>query len=290
MSPVLTAPVVSTQWLADHVGADDMVVVDASVLALRDDEGTLTGRYVGGHDQYLAHGHVPGAVFADLVVDLSDDRGALPFTRPSTERFAAAAGALGIANHVTVVVYDSGAGHWASRLWWLFRAAGYDDVAVLEGGFSTWLAEGRPVDVGHVEPTPARFVAHERPDLWVDKAFVERVVAGDEQAALVCASPRSEFDGLTGRRPRLGHIPGSVSVPADELVGDDRRVDRPARLREAFAPVLDAERIVLYCGAGISAATDALALTLLGVRDVSLYDGSLDEWAADAEAPLLTAA
>jgi thiosulfate/3-mercaptopyruvate sulfurtransferase len=286
MSPVITSPVVSSQWVADHLGADDMVVVDVSVLPVAGPDGSSTGRFTSGRGDYLEHGHLPGAVFGDLIQDLSDDGAALPFTRPDVDRFAAAAGALGITSDTTVVAYDSSGGPWAARLWWLLRAAGHDDAAVLDGGFSAWTAEGRPVDVGPVEPHPSTFVAHERPGLWVDKPYVEAVVRGDERAALVCGSPRDEFVGAAGARPRRGHIPGSLNVPASELVDDERHFTQPERLEAAFAPVLDADKIVVYCGQGIAASADALALVLVGHDDVALYDGSLDEWAGDDDAPL----
>jgi thiosulfate/3-mercaptopyruvate sulfurtransferase len=286
MSPVITSPLVSSQWVADHLGADDMVVVDVSVLPVRGRDGATTGRFTTGRGDYLEHGHVPGAVFGDLIHDLSDDRAALPFTRPDVDRFAEAAGALGITSDTTVIAYDSAGGPWAARLWWLLRAAGHDDAAVLDGGFTAWAAEGRPVDVGHVDPEPSVFVAHERPELWVDKPFVEAVVRGDERASLVCGSPRDEFVGTAGARPRRGHIPGSVNVPATELVDDELRFEQPDRLEAVFAPVLDAEKVVVYCGQGIAASADALALVLVGHDDVVLYDGSLDEWAGDDDAPL----
>ena len=118
----------------------------------------------------------------------------------------------------------------------------------------------------------------------------ERVVAGVENAALVCGLPPAEFSGEAGHRSRLGHIPGSVSVPAGRLVErDSNALLGEAALREKFAPVIDDEKIIVYCGAGIAAASDALALTLLGHRNVVLYDGSLSEWVADAAAPVVAA-
>src|SRR6478609_5930060 len=118
-APVLTSPLVSTQWLADHLGTANLLVVDASVVAFTRPDGR--GGYLSGHEQYLLEGHLPGAVFADLIEELSDPEGAYPFTRPDAERFAAAAGALGVGDDTTVIVYDSAVGQWASRLWWLFR-------------------------------------------------------------------------------------------------------------------------------------------------------------------------
>ena len=289
MPPVLTSPLVSTQWLADHLGADDMVVVDTTVRPVAGVDGTPTGRFTTGREGHRAE-HVPGAVFADLIGDFSDSDAHLPFTRPGRARFEDAVGALGISNETTVVVYDDARSEWACRLWWLFRAFGYDDVAVLDGGASVWRDERRPVERGHVEPDPTLFEAVERPDLWVDKTFVERVVAGDESAALVCASPAPEFAGLDGRRPRLGHIPSSVSVPVERLVDPDHQFRAESSIEAAFAPVAGAGRVVVYCGAGIEASADAFALTLIGERNVALYDGSLDEWSSDAEAPLRTLA
>ncbi|WP_423922907.1 sulfurtransferase [Frigoribacterium sp. 2-23] len=292
MPPVLTAPIVSTQWLADHIGADDLVIVDATVLvdSLGDGAAEPTPRgYASGRAVYAEAGHVPDAVFADLIDDFSDTDADLPFTRPDTERFENAASALGISNDTTVVVYDSAGGHWASRLWWLFRSFGYDDVAVLDGGFATWVAEDRPIRRGHRAPKPSVFLAEERSDAWVDKRFVERVVAGDEDATLVCALPAREFAGAPGRRSRRGHIPGSFSVPASELLSADAHTYRPVReLRSAFPSVSTDSLVVVYCGAGVSAASDALALTLAGHERVALYDGSLNEWAADPDSPLVT--
>ena len=286
--PVLSAPVVSTQWLADYLGSQKLVVVDATVLPYTQPNGH--GGYLSGHEQYLVVGHVPGAVFADLIDEFSDPSNPLPFTHQSAADFAAAAGSIGIDNETTVVVYDAAVGQWASRLWWLFRAFGYDNVAVLDGGYAKWTTEGRETDVGHVEPSPASFTAVERPELWVTKQDVEAIVSGDATGALVCGVPPKEFTGEAGGRARLGHIPGSISAPAGRLVDRETNALLPeSALRDAFGPALDSERIVTYCGGGIAAAADALALTLLGHRNIALYDGSLNEWAADESAPLVSA-
>lgn len=286
-APVLTSPLVSTQWLADHLGAPSLLVVDASVVAFTRPDGR--GGYLSGHEQYLLEGHLPGAVFADLIEELSDPEGAYPFTRPDAERFAAAAGALGVGDDTTVIVYDSAVGQWASRLWWLFRAFGYDRVAVLDGGLTKWRAEGRHLDTGHIEPATAVFTPAERPELWADKADVEAVVRGDRDAALVCATPPKEFTGETSSRVRAGHIPGSLSAPAAFLVDRDTNAVLGAEaLRGKLAPAIGAPQIITYCGGGIAAASAALALTLLGERSIAVYDGSLNEWAADPEAPLET--
>ena len=287
--PALSSPLVSTQWLADYLGSDSLVVLDATVLPF----ATPTGKsgFLSGHEQYLVNGHIPTALFADLIEAFSDTEAPLPFTHQSPAAFAEAVGALGIDNETTVVVYDSSVGQWAARLWWLFRAAGYDRVAVLDGGYTKWLTEGRQTDVGHLEPTPTTFIAGERPELWATKSDIEDVLAGTSTAALVCGLPPKEFSGEEGSRVRRGHIPGSISAPAGRLVDRETNALLPeSDLRETFGPALDQPRIVTYCAAGIAASADALALTILGQKNVAIYDGSLLEWTADDRLPVATLA
>ena len=272
-TPVVSTPVVSTQWLADHLGSDNLVVLDATVFALAPsttETGAAGPRYLSGHDDYLSKGHIPGAVFADLFDVFSDPAGDYDFARPSADLFEAAAAAVGIDNGTTVVVYD----------------------AVLDGGLTKWHAETRPFATGGVRPRRVgAFVARPRPELWVDKSYVESIVAGEADAALVCSLPPAEFDGTAGARPRAGHIPGSISLPAATLVDPATNAFlRGDRLSTAIAPAVAAVgssgHLVTYCGGGIAAAASALALVRAGNEHVSIYDGSLNEWTADATAPL----
>lgn len=282
---LLYSPLVSTQWLADHLGADDLVVVDATVLPYTQPSGRPG--FLSGHESYVINGHVPGAVFADLVDEFSDPDGSYPFTRPDRERFELAAGALGVDNSTRVIIYDAVVGQWAARLWWLFSAFGYDTVAVLDGGYAKWLAEGRDTDIGHVTPSARAFSGRERPELWVTKADVAAIVAGDAPGSLVCGVPPKQFTGEDGS----GHIPGSINVPAGRLVERESNAFLATdKLREQFGPVLNDERLVTYCNGGIAAASDALVLTLLGHGNVAIYDGSLNEWTADPLAALVTTA
>jgi thiosulfate/3-mercaptopyruvate sulfurtransferase len=277
-------PLVSTQWLADHLGGESLVVLDATVLSV---EG---GGHVAGDEEYLVHGHVPGAYSADLIDEFSDPDAPFSFTRPSREQFERAAGEHGISNETTVIVYDTASGQWASRLWWLLRSFGHDDVAVLDGGLTQWRLEERQLETGYTAPVARTFVAEERPGFWADRSEVEQVAAGDRAGALVCAVPAKEFSGEAPVRRRPGHIPGSVSVPARTLVdSESRRLLEPGLLAERLAPVASGERVILYCAAGIAATSAALALTVLGRTDVAVYDGSLNEWAADPDAALTVA-
>jgi thiosulfate/3-mercaptopyruvate sulfurtransferase len=277
-------PLVSTQWLADHLGGDNLVVLDATVLSV---EG---GGHVAGDEEYLVRGHVPGAYSADLIEQFSDPEASFSFTRPSREQFERVAGEHGISNESTVVVYDTAFGAWASRLWWLLRSFGHDDVAVLDGGLTQWRHEGRELETGYVAPIPRTFVAQERDGFWATRHDVEEVVAGTRRGALICAVPDKEFSGEAPVRRRAGHIPGSVSIPARTLIDPEtRRLLNAAALAERLGSVASDQPVILYCAAGIAATSDALALTVLGRTDISVYDGSLNEWAADPDAVLTLA-
>jgi thiosulfate/3-mercaptopyruvate sulfurtransferase len=277
---------VSTEWLADHLGAEGLVVLDATVLAVPGFNGGSA--YVSGREQFLVDGHIPGAVFADLFEDFSDPEGEYPFSRPGGRHLERAAQAHGIDNDTAVVVYDAVQGVWAARLWWVFRSFGFE-VRVLDGGLMKWRAEGRPLQTGDVRARRAGdFSAYPEDDAWAGKHDVEAVVAGEAEGVLLCAAHPREFAGEVAARPRAGHIPSSISVPAAMLLDPDTNAYLPPeRLREVLADVVSASApIITYCDAGVAAAGDALALSLVGRTDVRVYDGSLNEWAADVTAPL----
>ena len=283
---LVPGPLVSTQWLADHLGSESLVLLDATVVLI----GTPSGkaRYLSGLDEHLIDGHIPGAIFAELFEVFSDPSKSFGFARPTAALFEQGAASVGVDNNTTVVVYDSSLNQWAARIWWQFRAAGYDNVAVLDGGLTKWRAEGRDTETGYNEPREvAGFTAVPRPELWVDKDVVAGIVAGATDAALICALPGKDYSGETGDRARRGHIPGSVSVPAGRLI--DRATNtfhRGEELASRFARVSPGRPVVAYCSGGIASAASALALTLAGHDNVAIYDGSLNEWAADAAAPL----
>jgi thiosulfate/3-mercaptopyruvate sulfurtransferase len=279
LGAALTGPLVSTQWLCDHLGSDGLLVLDASVVP------APGGTYAPAREQYEA-AHVPGAGFADLVSAFSDPAGRFAFTRPTAETFAAAAAAVGVTPETTVVVYDSAAGQWAARLWWLFRSFGHEHVAVLDGGAVKWRAEERPVESGPASDVPvvdAVPAPASRRDFWTTTDEVAAILDGERPGTLVCGTPARDF--------AVRHIPGSVSAPASRLVDRATNALLPvAELRALFVDVLaDPAPIVAYCGAGIAAAADALALAVLGRDDVTIYDGSLNEWAAEPGRPLTAA-
>lgn len=267
---------VSTQWLADRLDDPKIIVVDASwhmPNAGRDAQGEY------------AQGHIPGAVFFDIDA-IADTASSLPHMLPAPETFAAMVGALGIDAASTIVVYDESGLFSAPRAWWTFKVMGADDVRILEGAGPKWRAEGRPLEPGASSRPPSVFTASPRLDRV---ARLEDVAEGPART-IVDARPAERFNAeVPEPRPglRSGHIPGSVNVPASGLVADGR-LKPEAQLRAIFAEagVDPASAITTTCGSGVTAATLALALDVIGARDVMLYDGSWSEWGGRGDTPV----
>jgi thiosulfate/3-mercaptopyruvate sulfurtransferase len=274
--------VVSTKWLFERFESPDVAIVDASVV-----KGFGDGEIWVSDRATFEAGHIPGARFADLVSDFSDPKERFALTRPSAAGFASAARAIGLTNEQRLVVYDNSTGIWAARLWWLFKAFGHERVSVLDGGLTAWRVGGGPLERGPGTVEPTSFVANERPGFFVDTDEVLAVVEGRATGLLVCVLRPQVFAGTEQRYSRPGHIPLSVNLPYFELLGPDNRLLPDRALRKALAPLTaDDERVILYCGGGVTAAGTALVLTLLGARDISVYDGSLSEWSADPSLPM----
>jgi thiosulfate/3-mercaptopyruvate sulfurtransferase len=207
------------------------------------------------------------------------------------EAFAAAMERAGVGEGTRVVIYDNEKHMWAARLWWMLRANGFDDAAVLDGGFDAWTAEGRTISTEDEPPAAARFVARPRADAFVTK---EQVLAAieDDDVVIVDALPPESYSGDRQLYPRPGHITGACSVPMASLVDPATgRYRSPDRLEEQFRAVLGGarpRRVITYCGGGVAASSDAFALTMLGIDGVAVYDGSLLEWTADPALPMTT--
>jgi thiosulfate/3-mercaptopyruvate sulfurtransferase len=240
-------------------------------------------------------GHLPGAVFVDVIAELSDPGSGLRFTMPEPARVAEAFGRHGVGPGTFTVLYCRDHNIFAARLWWMLRAIGWDDAAVLDGGLVRWVGESRPVTTEVRSHPSARLEPRPRAELFVDKAAVRRAL-GDSRVVVVNALSAEQHEGRGGvTYGRPGRIAGSVSVPARAMTDPATHAYLPReRIRAALeaAGVLrpggDAagRRAVTYCGAGIAASSDALLLTLLGMDDVAVYDGSLEEWARDPTAPM----
>jgi thiosulfate/3-mercaptopyruvate sulfurtransferase len=274
---------VGTAWLASHLGEPGLVVADVRWYL----DPARRGR-----DAWQA-GHVPGAVFLDVDEDLSAPGGGrgLPAGRhpwPSEEQVARVMGAAGIGPGVRVIAYDDASGSVAARLWYLLRAHGHDEVAVLDGGFARWQAEGRAVTTEPSRVRPAVFTGRLRPGFVIEKAALAATHRG--RVVLDARAPERYRGEKEPIDPRAGHVPGAKSAPwtGNLTSGPVPGFLPPAALRDRYEK-LGAGRgePVVYCGSGVNACHDLLALHLAGLRG-TLYAGSWSEWAPDPALPVAT--
>jgi len=279
---------VNTTWLAGHLDDPSVRVLECTVY-LHPAEVPGGYRVESGRARW-AEGHIPGAGFADLQEDLSDRASRLRFMMPPAAQFAEAMGRYGVGPGVRVVLYDRFVNMWAARVWWMLRAFGFDDAAVLDGGWKKWTRENLPVATDDGARPARAFTARPRPALVADKAGVLAAL-GDERACVLNALTEEQHKGGGVTYGRPGRIAGSGNVPARDLVDPDTHAYLAAdvlRKKFAAAGALDAKRVITYCGGGIAASSDAFALALLGRDDVAVYDASLSEWAADPSLPMAT--
>jgi thiosulfate/3-mercaptopyruvate sulfurtransferase len=268
-----TDPLVSTKWLADHLHDKNVKVVDASF--------KLPGVTPLPKEDY-ERAHIPGAVFFDVDA-VADHANSLPHMFPDAEQFGRDAGALGLSNADTIVLYDSGGWVAAPRAWWMFLSFGHDKVRVLDGGLKKWIAEGHPVQGGNVMVKPATFkAAFDAKRVRSIQQMTANLASRAEQ--VIDARARERFEGTAPEpRPglRSGHIPGSRSLPYNLLIDTATGTMKPLdQLRAAFSGAgVDLQKpITTSCGSGVSAAVLTLALYRLGVENPALYDGSWSEW------------
>lgn len=299
-----SSPLVTTEWLAAHLNDSRLRIIDVRWRS-RYENGR--GISCDDYDGYLA-GHIPSAVFAGMIADLSDPRHPIPDMLVGPEQFARVMRRLGVGNDTLVVAYDNmGFPLGSARLWWALSYYGHDRVRVLDGGLLAWQAEGRPLSADVPSPTPATFAPRVRPG-W--KASKEDVVAalGRPQTVIVdCLTPELYRGGgerhLWGQRP--GHIPGAVNVPymanidpqlavltaaeRERMLASGRSFlfGLPETLANLYrnAGVTPDREVITYCGRGYAGACGLLALKLLGYERVRLYDGSWAEWSADPSLP-----
>lgn len=278
---------VSTGWLEEHLGDPDLRIIDATVHLRPGPKGLERQAGRGDYDA----GHIPGAAFLDLATELADPASAHDFTRPPRAQLEAALSAVGVSNEHRVVAYSGSGAMWATRLYWILRAAGHDAVAILDGGFQQWCAEKRPISSEPCTHRAASFKASERDELWATADEVAEAI-GDGGSCTINALPRAYHTGEAEMGyARPGRIRGSVNVSFTELLdGETGKLLAPDELRRHFEGVgaFERERVITYCGGGIAATLNAFALTLLGHSNVSVYDGSLSEWARDPARPMDT--
>jgi thiosulfate/3-mercaptopyruvate sulfurtransferase len=273
------SPLVSTEWLAEHLDAPDVRIADASWYLPQ-----------AGRDAKAEYrsAHIPRAVFFDID-DLSDEKSDLPHMLPSAAKFASRMRKLGLGDGNLIVVYDGTGIYSSPRAWWMLRAMGHEEVVVLDGGLPKWRREGRPLE--DLIPNPYHRHFTPRPNHALMRNF-EQMFANlkthNEQVIDARGQPR--FRGQE-EEPRAGvergHIPGSANVPYAEIVEENGTLKSNEALARIFRlrDIDWRKPVVTTCGSGITAAIDLLALTVLGAKNAALYDGSWAEWGARAEAP-----
>jgi thiosulfate/3-mercaptopyruvate sulfurtransferase len=277
----MTSPLVAPDWLAARMDDGRTVVVDV--------RWYLQGKR--GIDEYRA-GHLPGAHFLDIERDLSSEPGPGRPGRhplPSPETFAAALARIGVRDDSIVVAYDDSSGATAARLWWLLRYFGHDIGRVLDGGIQAWVASGRAVETTMPavrEASPLRLTA--RPEMVVNKARV-REMSERGEGLLLDARAAERYEGkVEPIDARPGHIPGAKSAPfAANLQAPGGPWLGPGELARRYGALGIGEKapIVAYCGSGVTACHDLLALAMMGHEDALLYEGSWSEWASDPALP-----
>jgi thiosulfate/3-mercaptopyruvate sulfurtransferase len=272
---------ISTAALAPRLADPHVVVVDCRYKL--DDEAWGAAQYRSGH--------IPGAAYAHLARDLagrktgSNGRHPLPAPDALVRLFSG----LGIADGMQVVAYDQDTGMYASRLWWLLRWLGHDAAAVLDGGFAKWIAEKRPTATGDETRAPRDFSGSPRPDMTMDADAVGAAATAPDWRVVDARAPERYRGDIEPIDKVAGHIPGAVNHFYMQNL-DDRGIFRsPEELRRQMHPAIGdtpADHIVSYCGSGVTACHNLLALEHAGIHGAKLYPGSWSEWSSDPKRPI----
>jgi thiosulfate/3-mercaptopyruvate sulfurtransferase len=283
---------ISTEALARELGSNNLRVFDCTTYLEPPPPGSDDPYIAVPGDASFATAHIPGADFLDLQGEFSDTTTRLRFMMPPLAQLEAAFGRHGIGEGARVVLYNIGSMMWATRFWWMLKALGFDGAAVLDGGFDKWQSEGHPVESGPAKGYPAAvFTARPRPGRFVGKDTV-LAATRDPRVAIVNALGPQFHQGLEpSRYGRPGRIPRSVNVPAANLVDPQSKTFTSlddAAAKFAVAGVGKDRPVIVYCGGGISATVDLFVLHHLGFDDLTLYDGSMGEWARDPALPIET--
>jgi len=282
---------ISTEQLAAALGQANLRVYDCTTYLEPPPPGSDEPyTAVAGHRTF-AEAHIPGADFLDLQGEFSDATTRLRFMMPPVAQLEAAFARHGLARGTRVVLYSIGTMMWATRFWWMLKALGFDDAAVLNGGLDKWKAEGRPTETGPARGYAAGdFKAMPRSGFFVDKRKVLAAINGANAVTINALGPQFHKGLEPSRYGRPGRIPGSVNVPAATLVDSGKQFVALADAQSRFGSegVTKDKRVICYCGGGISATIDLFMLYQLGYENLTLYDGSMGEWAKDHSMPIET--
>lgn len=260
---------VTPQWLKEHLHDEQLVIVDCRF---------ALGKPEAGLEEYRKD-HIPGALYFHLEHDLSAPKGKHGGRHPLPDPQALAAlfSRSGIDGHTTVIAYDDQEMAMAGRLWWLLRYMGHDKVAVLDGGYTAWKQAGYEVTAEIPAPRPRTFVPHVRTDMLVDNQDVRE---RSEQTVLLDSRAGERYRGeQEALDPKAGHIPGAEHFFYKENLASDKTMLPVETLKERIAP-FEGKEIIVYCGSGVTACTNLLALHAAGRTDAKLYAGSWSDWSS----------
>jgi thiosulfate/3-mercaptopyruvate sulfurtransferase len=281
---------VETDWLNENLDDPSLRIFDCTTY-LRAPGDNMDIPYIveSGRADYET-AHVPGAGFLDLQAELSDNSQPTRFMMPDPATLAAAFAAKGVSDETRVILYSRGAMQWAARIWWMMRSIGFDNAAILNGGWEKWEDENRPAATGDHTYAAAQLTPSPRDGLFVGKDAVQSAIGAETICTLNALSPELH-SGAGERYGRPGRIPGSVNVPAAALADKaTRALLAPQAVADAFTDVgvTKDKQIIVYCGGGIAASLDSFLLHQLGYTDIAIYDASLSEWAPDKDLPMET--
>ena len=279
------ALLVETDWLQHHLSDLNVRIVDIRGVINPVDQPKPW--YFANRDAYNVS-HIPGAVFVDWLKDIVDLDAPIKTTVAPPEKIARVLGGLGIDNSSHVVVYDDEGGHIACRFWWVLNYYGHSHVKLLNGGWTKWVVERRPITAELPRVQPAEFKPVVQPE-WKAEAHEVRQALTDPRAVLVDARSRKEYLGEIGRGRKTGRIPGAVNVYFRTLIKNDLKTFKsPAEIRTLFAEagVTPDKHVICYCNAGVSSAVDLFALQLAGYPHATNFAGSWYEWESDPQNPI----
>jgi thiosulfate/3-mercaptopyruvate sulfurtransferase len=274
---------VSTEWLADHLDAPDVRIVDASFYLPAQKRDPAAE---------FASQHIAGAVYFDIDV-IADKSNPLPHMLPSPTQFADQARKLGLGSGNKIVVYDTTPMTGACRVWWMFRAMGHKDVAILNGGLPKWMAEGRAVTDDPSPPRDRAFTPKFNGDI-VRSIDDVRGLIDNKKEQIVDARAANRFRGEVPEARaglRIGHMPGAFNLPYNELIDAKTGTMLPAdqiKTRIAASGLDPTKKVTASCGSGVTACVVALGLYLTGAPDAAVYDGSWTEWGGRADTPIVS--
>jgi thiosulfate/3-mercaptopyruvate sulfurtransferase len=282
---------IGTQELAAALGGSNLRIYDCTTYLDPAPPGSDDPYIVVPGRRTFEEAHIPGADSLDLQGEFSDATTRLRFMMAPTAQLKAAFARHGLGRGTRVVLYSIGTMMWATRFWWMLKSLGFDDAAVLDGGFDAWKAEGRPTESGPARGyPPGDFRAAPRPGFFVDRHHVLTATQAADSVIVNALGPQFHQGLDPSRYGRPGRIPGSVNVPAATLVDAKKKFIALADAQASFDArgVGKDKRVICYCGGGISATIDLFLLHQLGYENLTLYDGSMGEWAKDPSLPIET--